>query len=139
QRVFAPLRNRIFTSLEELNVAIREHLEIHNKRLMHKTNLSRRDLFEMYERNTLNPLPVRKYDFKKFSTATVQINYHVYLKEDGHYYSVPFRFKGNKISIIYTDRIVEMFYRNERIATHERKRGSGYSTNKEHMPSHHKF
>ena len=106
---------------------------------MHKTNFSRRDLFEMYERNTLKPLPVRKYDFKKFSTATVQINYHVYLKEDGHYYSVPYRFRGNKISIIYTDRIVEMFYRNERIATHERKRGSGYTTNKEHMPSHHKF
>ena len=139
QRVFAPLRNRIFTSLDELNLAIKEHLEIHNKKFMHKTNLSRRDLFEMYERNTLKPLPVRKYDFKKFSTATVQINYHVYLKEDGHSYSVPYRFKGNKISIIYTDRIVEIFYKNERIATHERRRGSGYSTNKEHMPSHHKF
>jgi transposase len=139
QRVFAPLRNRIFTSLEELNIAVKEHLEIHNKKLMHKTNLSRRDLFEMYERNTLKPLPIRKYDFKKFSTATVQINYHIYLKEDGHCYSVPYRFKGNKISIIYTDRFVEIFYRNERIATHERKRGSGYSTNKEHMPSHHKF
>ena len=139
QRVFAPLRNRVFTSLEELNLDIREQLEIHNKKPMQKTNLSRRDLFEAYERNTLKPLPVRMYDFKKFSTATVQINYHVYLGEDKRYYSVPYRFKGNKISIIYTDRIVEMFYRNERIAIHERERRSGYSTNKEHMPSHHKF
>jgi transposase len=139
QRVFAPLRNVIFTSLEELNIAIREHLEIHNSKPMFKTKLSRRDLFETYEHNTLKPLPVRKYDFKKFSTATVQINYHIYLKEDGRYYSVPYRFRGNKISIIYTNTIVEMFYKNERIATHERKRGSGYSTNKEHMPSHHRF
>lgn len=140
QRIFAPLRNNIFTSLEELNISIMKQLEIHNNMKMNKSNYSRRDLYEKYEHQTLKQLPVRRYDFKKFSNATVAINYHVYLKEDGHYYSVPYRLKGNKINIIYTDSIVELFYKNERIAIHERdRRKNGYSTNKDHMPSHHKF
>jgi transposase len=140
QRVYAPLRDNVFTSLEELNMAIREKLEIHNNKRMSKLDLSRREVFERYERQVLKPLPVSRYDFKQFATATVQFNYHVYLKEDGHYYSVPYRLRGNKISIIYTDRVVEIFHKNQRVAAFERdRRKNGYTTNKEHMPSHHKF
>jgi len=37
QRVFAPLRNSLFLSIEELNQAIRERLERHNRAPFQRT------------------------------------------------------------------------------------------------------
>lgn len=140
QRIFAPLRDRVFFTLEELNEAIRDLLEEHNNRLMQKMKISRRQLFEETERNALLPLPVERYEFKRFQKAKVQFNYHVYLKEDKHYYSVPYRYKGREIRLIYTDFAVEMFHANIRIARHARNcTPHRYTTATEHMPSHHRF
>ncbi len=138
-RIFAPIRNMVFFSIEELNVVVKEYLEKLNKRRMSKINISRQELLENYEYKYLKPLPSERYEFKKFLTATVSTNYHVYLREDGHYYSVPYRFKGNKINMIYTERLVEICHRGTRIALHERNRQVGYSTNPEHMPPSHRF
>jgi transposase len=139
RRIFAPLRNQIFYSIEELNLCIRQELEKLNDAPMQKLKLSRRQLFEQVEKSELAALPNRKYMLRKITTATVGINYHVYLAEDKRYYSVPYTLRGNKISLFYTDTAVEMVYKNERVAIHERNRNHGYSTNKEHMPSQHKF
>lgn len=140
QRIFAPLRNKLFTSMEDLNESIRVCLEEHNSRLMSRVKLSRRELFNRYEKEALKALPGSKYEFKRFATATVQINYHVYLKEDGHYYSVPHNLKGKRVNIIFNENMVEIYHKNLRIAIHERDRGKNkYSTNKDHMPSHHRF
>ena len=49
QRVFAPLRDGTFFSLEELNEAVREQIEKHNNRPMQKMKVSRRELFEETE------------------------------------------------------------------------------------------
>jgi hypothetical protein len=69
-----------------------------------------------------------------------QFNYHVFLSDDNHYYSVPFRFRGHQIIVIYTNTTVECYYNNLRIAFHKRDRSPNkYSTIKEHMPSHHQF
>ena len=139
RRIFARLRNKLICSIEELNSCIKEHLENLNDRKMSKVNVSRRVLLESYERKYLGSLPCMKYEFKKFQVVTVPANYHVYLREDEHYYSVPYRFKGNKINMIYTESVVEIFHKGVMIALHERKRETGYSTKKEHMPSSHQF
>jgi transposase len=69
----------------------------------------------------------------------VQFNYHIQLRDDMHYYSVPYRYRGKQVLVIYTDTIVEIFSNNQRIAFHKRNRtANGYTTVKEHMPSHHK-
>ncbi|MHC4071334.1 MAG: IS21 family transposase, partial [Planctomycetota bacterium] len=44
--IFAALRNRIFYSLKDLNLAISEQLEIYNHKPMQKLKTSRRELFE---------------------------------------------------------------------------------------------
>ncbi len=140
QRIYAPLRNRTFFSLAELNEAIREQLEIHNNKSFQRFKMSRRQLFEQVEKNILKPLPLEKYEFKKFQSCTVAINYHIDLREDKHYYSVPFQKKAKKVMVIYTNRMVEIYYQNERIASHQRYYGPNkYTTCKEHMPSHHRF
>src|SRR5207249_10799423 len=51
QRVFAPLRDRICYSLEELNRAIRERVEGHNHTPFQRMKISRWDLFHQTERN----------------------------------------------------------------------------------------
>lgn len=138
--IFASLRNHIFHNLEELNQAIREQLDRYNAKPMQKLNVSRKDLFDQIEQTALKPLPKEKYVIRRFKRLKAQFNYHIYLSEDKHYYSLPYRYRGKQILVIYTDTVVELFYKNQRIAFHKRNRKpNGYTTVKEHMPSHHQL
>ncbi len=89
QRIYAPLRNRTFYSLEELNEAIWGLLEEHNNRAFQRLKISRRELFEKVKKSALKPLPRERFPMKTSKWLTVQFNYHVELREDLHYYSVP--------------------------------------------------
>lgn len=136
--IFAALRDRIFYNLEQLNQAIREQLEVYNARPMQKLKLSRKQLFEDIDKTALGPLPPQRYRLKRFKRLKAQFNYHIYLSEDKHYYSVPYRYRAKQLLVIYTDSEVEIFHKNRRIAFHKRNcTPNGYSTIKEHMPSHH--
>jgi transposase len=140
-RVIAPLRNRKFETLDELNTAIWEKLDILNDRKMKKFDISRRERFEQIEKPLLAPLPSRPYKIRYFiPPTTVQKNYHVYFKPDGHYYSVPYRFRKKKVRIAYTADEVEIYSNNSRIAAHRRERKkNGYTTTYDHMPSQHQI
>ena len=138
--IFAALRDRIFHSIEELNQAIRQELETYNAKPMQKYGISRKELFEQIEKAALLPLPQEKYTRRNFKSLKVQFNYHIYLSDDKHHYSVPYRYRARQVQVIYTDTVVEIFYKNTRIAFHKRNRtANGYSTIKEHMPSHHRL
>lgn len=139
-RIFAPLRDRIFYTISQLNDAIRDLLQVHNDQPFQKRPVSRRQLFEQNEKGFLKPLAVERYELKKFRFATVMKNGYVQLWEDKHYYSVPYRFIGSKVKIIYTNTQVSIFKSNERIAYHIRSpRQFGHTTVHEHMPSSHQF
>lgn len=139
-RIYAPLRKTVFHSLKELNEAIRIELEAHNNKLLQNRNYSRRQQFEEIERNVLAPLPVLPYELKKQFHATVMKNGHVNLGPDRHYYSVPYRFIGKKIKLLYSSTSVEAFYHYERIAMHKRIRGPHlYTTEDDHLASTHQF
>ncbi|WP_345948853.1 IS21 family transposase [Mucilaginibacter sp. PAMB04274] len=139
-RIYVPLRKNVYHSLKELNAAIHELLEEHNNRLMQSRPYSRRQQFEEVERETLMPLPVLRYELKKQFHATVMKNGHVSLGPDKNYYSVPYRFIGKKIKLLYSSSTVEAFYHYERIAIHKRTRGlHRYITDKDHLASTHQF
>jgi len=139
-RVYARLRNTQYFSLEDLNADIWIALEEHNLVQLTGRNYSRRQQFNEIEKNALQPLPVLRYELKKQQYVTVMKNGHVSLAEDRHYYSVPYRFIGRKIKIMYSIHSVEMFYNYERIALHKRlKSPHNYTTDKEHMASSHQF
>jgi len=140
KRIFAPLRNRIFYSLKELNQAIYELLEKHNNTQFQRLKTTRRKLFEEVEKDLLKPLPKQRYEFKNVIFPTVGFNYHVYLSDDSHYYSVPYRLSGKKVKLTYSLSAVEIFYDNIRIAYYKRDRKpGGYSTNKDHMSANHRY
>jgi transposase len=139
-RIFAPLRDQVFYSLKTLNEAIADLLETHNNLPFQRKPQSRRQLFEAEERRTLLSLSVDRFEVKQFREVTVMKNCHVHLHDDHHYYSVPYRYIGKKVKLVYTASQVSVFYNKERIACHNRERKVyGYTTHKQHLPSTHQF
>lgn len=139
-RIFAPLRNDVFYSLQTLNAAIRDKLLLHNKQAFQKDPQSRLQRFELEEKHLLAPLATERYEIKRFKLATVMNNGHVQIFEDRHYYSVPYRFIGMKVKIIYSINAVSIYHNHERIAYHKRGiKRHGYSTVKDHLSSAHQF
>lgn len=66
-------------------------------------------------------------------------NNHIYLGKDKHYYSVPYAYVGIKVQVIYTRAMVHIYARGKQVALHIRNyKQGGYSTQKEHLSSHHK-
>jgi DNA replication protein DnaC len=63
--IYGPVKQNIYTSLASLNRAILIALEAHNNKLMKGRLTSRRGMFEETERDTLQPLPLRRYDIKR--------------------------------------------------------------------------
>jgi len=137
REVLAPLRDCTFFSLAELNEAIRERLKQVNQRPFQKLAGSRIKLFEELDKPALKPLPALCYEFAEFRTATVNIDYHIDVL--GHYYSVPYDLKGQKVDVRLTSKMVEVLHRGKRTASHVRSAQQGkHTTNPEHMPKAHR-
>lgn len=138
--IYAPLRNQVFFSVEELNQALWEQLDAFNQANFQGRDYSRHQLFDEIEKHHLKPLPPESYELKTFNQCRVQYNHHIYLKQDKHYYSVPFPLTGKKVLVSYTSRNVEIYFSNKRVATHLRnRRAYGYSTQNEHRPQNHQY
>lgn len=139
KNIYLRLEDRIFHDLTSLNSAIRVSLELHNNASFSGRSYSRRDQFEEIERMTLGKLNPISYEIKKQAVATVQKNGHIRLGEDAHYYSVPCKYIGRKVKLLYTSSLVEIFSRYEKIAEHTRNYARfKYTTNQDHLASHHR-
>jgi transposase len=144
QRISVRLHGRVFFSLAELNAAIRELLEEHNRRPFSRLPYSRRELFERVEKAALRPLPHELFAMKNTTEATVGVNYHVELREDRHYYSVPYTLRHRdpptQVKLVWDDRVVAIYYDNVRVVQYRRDRTpNGYTTLPEHMPPSHRW
>lgn len=138
QRIYYPMREMTFFSLQELNQEIRRRLEHYNSLLFQRKEASRKELFQSVERSLLSPLPVRPYEIKEYRRAKVQKMSYVYFSPDQTYYSVPYRFIGKQVQIHYTEKVVEVYFNHERIAIHTRQKRKGiYITQKQHLSSSH--
>lgn len=139
QRIYYPMREMTFFSLEELNREIKRLLVNYNTLLFQRKEASRRELFQSVEREYLKPLPSQPYEMKDYKRAKVQKMGYVYFSPDKSYYSVPYRYIGKRTLIHYTRTTVEVYYNHQRIALHKRNPAKGtYITNKEHLSSTHK-
>jgi transposase len=138
--IYQAVHSGVFTSVESINRAIWEALTVFNNRPLSGRPYSRRQLFEETEAMALNPLPLRRYEIKRRKVVTVMKNNYVYLGQDKHYYSVPYRFIGKRAVLLYTQDLVEVYYKHDRIAVHDRDmRPYKYSTNEDHLASKHRY
>ncbi|WP_209332970.1 IS21 family transposase [Lunatimonas salinarum] len=139
-RIYAPIRNKVYHDIKTLNADIWHYLEIHNNTPFQKRPESRKELFDRDEKDALGPLPSERYEIKQFKYATVTKTSHISLGPEKHYYSIPYRFIGKKVKVVYSLSYVSVFHDGDRIAFHKRNmKERGYTSVKDHMPSTHRF
>lgn len=136
--ILAPLRHERFESVDEVNLAIAPLLERVNERPMRGLNESRRALFERLERKELRAMPANRYEFATWRQAKVAIDYHVEVRSDRHFYSVPSRLVGAHVDLRLGEKTVAIFHRHQLVASHVRCRQPGFSTDPAHMPESHR-
>lgn len=135
--VLAPLRNRVFNSIGEANLAIAERTEWLNKREMKVLDASRAELFRSHDLPALKPLPSKPFEFARWKKARVNIDYHIEI--EGHYYSVSYRLIGEKVDVRLTASTVEIFRKGRRHVAHARSYKKGRATTlEEHRPASHR-
>ena len=110
--ITAALRNEQFFSLAELNKAIRKKLKEFSQRPFQKKEGSRYEIFRNEELPLLAKLPATPYELAE-----------------------------RKVDVRITEKVVEIFYNHNRIASHGRLYGrkGQYSTVTEHMPPDHQI
>ena len=137
-RILAKLRNRRFFSLAEVNEAIADLLEQLNARPFQKLPGSRLTRFQEIDVPALGPLPKQAYTYAEWKKARAGIDYHVSVEK--HYYSVPYAYIKKQLDVCVSERTVEIFYKDERIASHARAmRPGAYTTIADHMPRNHRL
>jgi transposase len=136
--ILARLRHETFFSLAALNARIRQLLLDLNARPMKGYGgLSRRDLFERFDRPALRPLPAERYVYTEWCQARVNIDYHIDVAH--HYYSVPHRLVHQLLDIRVSATTVEVFQGGTRLWVHRRNHHvGGFTTIREHMPHAHR-
>ena len=105
-----------FSSLEDLNTAIRISLLDFNEKVMAGREMSRKKMFLQGEKDYLRPLPVKRYVVKERKLMTVGNNSYVSLFK--HHYSVPKEYVGRRMTILYDADTVEIYCGMSLVATH---------------------
>lgn len=138
RRILAPLRNRKFFSIAEINEAIAEQLKKFIARPFQKMEGNRTIAFEKIDRPALRHLPSSRYEYCDWKNSRIAFNYHVCY--DGFYYSIDSSYRGSPCFIRATKDTIEVFVDSIRVAAHRRNynKFARYTTLPEHMPEAHK-
>ena len=136
--ILARLRNERFTSVGEVNLAIAPLLTRVNDKPFRALRGSRRSVFEELDAPALRALPEHPYDFAFWKKAKVGPGYHVEVRADRHFYSVPYTLSGQQVDLRVGAATLEVFSKGQRIASHPRSFVRyGYSSTTSHMPKSH--
>jgi transposase len=135
--ILARIRNEQFFSLEALNERIAALVEDLNDRPMRAYGgKTRRDLYSLLDKPVLKALPSERFVVGEWKQARVNIDYHIDVEK--HLYSAPHTLVHEVVDVRVTAMTVEVFHRNERIASHVRSRAAGRATTiPAHMPKAH--
>ena len=138
RRIIAALRDEHFTSIAQVNKAVRKKLLMFIDRPFKKIEGCRRSTFEQTDRPALRQLPDLPYELAIFAEAKIGVNYHV--EYDGFFYSVPYELRGKPCAIRATKDTIEVFIKGERVWAHVRNHNKSqrYTTLPEHLPEQHK-
>lgn len=132
----ARLRNRVFHSRAEINLAIAECVDVINNRVMRRYRQSRRERFEALDKPALLTLASR-YEYGEWiGPLRVPPDYHIGVKQ--HFYSVPHRLVQQEVHARCTPTTIEILVGKRRVASHPRSDVvGGKTTDRAHMPKHH--
>ena len=133
KQFYQEVRNRMFYSLEELNVEFRQYLERLNSALMKDWGVSRENRFAG-EKPLLKPCPLSNWEPSEWRQAKVHADCHVQVFKK--FYSVPFKFVGREVRVRMTSKLIEVFDQDlNRLSCHIRLMGTEtHSTDSSHYP-----
>ncbi len=133
--IIAKLRNEIFYSFEDLKTAVAKKLYEFNHENFQKREGSRYESF-LDEKEYMHQLPTVPYEIATWIYGrAVNLDFHVVFEKNR--YSCPYQYVRKKVDLRITDTTVEIYYNDNRIATHSRfaaGRKNQYSTHPEDMP-----
>jgi transposase len=138
--ILARLRNRQFFSLDEINAAIREEMEILNNRPMKDYGgRSRRERFLALDKPYARPLPAERFKLSKMQLdVRVGLNYHVRFGD--HNYSVPHHLAEQCVNIYQVGSVIEIYHDGVHLCRHQAGPANyGHTTADAHMPPQHAF
>ena len=134
--VYARIENDRFYELNDLNNRIQELLDEYND-LPYKGS-SRREMFETYEKPNMRQLPVEMYRFRMRKEVKLGSSYHVCIGSERHFYSVPCKYVGQTVKVMWDIERVEIYADSKLVCVHDRSMiPYGYSTEPAHMPDAH--
>ena len=135
------LKEKIYTSLEELNAETKKIVAVLNSKRFQGKSFSRQDAFEKYDKPCMKPLPGGAFTVCDYKAVNrVPDNYHI--EYDGHYYSVVYTQSGKPAILKATSseiRICDQY--NRLICKHKRayKTFPLYITEDSHMRPEHLY
>jgi len=136
QYVYSRLECEEHYSLDTLNGRILELLNEYCS-LPYKGS-TRWDIFQTYEKPQMQPLPEQMYRFRMRKEVKLSSTYHICIGKERHFYSVPFKYVGQTLKVMWDIEFVEVFAGKELVCSHSRSLVPyGYSTEKAHMPDKH--
>jgi hypothetical protein len=113
-------RRQRFTSLPQINIALRECIDRINARPHSRFGVSRRERFERIEKAALKLLPSVQFDVGEWRQAKLHPD--CYIQLESVYYSAPHIHRGKTLRVKGTEHHVEIFLELERLAVHVRCR-----------------
>lgn len=129
---YKKVRKRTFTSLQELNKALAEHLEEFNNKKHRTLGCSRSEAFAE-EKQDLSPLPEVEFTVRTHKRATLHHDCH--LQFETNFYSSPWEYREKELDVWASENTIEVFYDGKLIAQHPRSKGKNkVVTNKNHYP-----
>lgn len=136
--IFTKIDQKVYTSLEALNADIYTYLEMHNNTVLTGCDYSRLQQFNALEKDVLKPL--NKYPYDPMTARTATVGKTGFVTVDHRYYSIPYKFIGKKVKLMFNRTKVEAFSGHELIAVHVRHFGKEkYIQNDDHLASWHKY
>ena len=135
------LKEKIFTSFEELNAEMQKIVSALNSRNFQNKTFSRKDAFEKYDKPCMKPLPGGTFmvcDYK--SVLRIPDNYHI--EYDGHYYSVLYSYCGKPAILKATPSEIKICDRYNRLICRHRRSYKDfplYITDESHMRPEHLY
>lgn len=134
--IYARLEGEAFYSLDVLNGRILLYLNEYCDRPYKGS--SRREIFEVSEKPQMRPLPTTMFQFRNRKEVKLTSTYHVCVGRERHFYSVPYKYVGQIVKVMWNVETVEVYVKDELVCAWTRNMEPyGYSTEKSHMPAQH--
>ena len=112
-------RDRKFTSLKQINDALREVIDEINHRNHARFKVSRFERWRQIELKHLKTLPDQKYEPADFKTVRLHPDCHVQV--GSNFYSAPHHLRGKKLQVKITEKLIQIFDEAKQVASHPRE------------------